>query len=459
MNITTSEDTPTTSTTTPTVEFHPTELGNAERFVAKFGADVLYNHEEKKWYEWTGQVWAKDRTGGMRLRMEQIAKAIMSEAASAEDHERRAKLAKWAIQSESNHNLRSSLAVAQSKVPVLTEEFNQDIYLLNLNNGILDLRTGDFLDHHRENMLTKISPVDYDPAAKCPRWEQFLTEVMDAATISFLQRAAGYSLTGFTGEHCLFLLYGLGRNGKSVFLAALQHILGDYALQTDWQSFTVSRNGGVQIRNDIARLHGARFVAAVESEKTARLAESLIKTLTGGDKITARFLYHEAFEFHPQFKLWLATNHKPNVVGTDEAMWSRVKLIPFDVTIPLEKRDKHLLDKLNAEASGILNWALEGLRMYNHDGLSESRAVTSATAEYRQHSDTLGHFITARCVLSETARTNPTELYAAYRTWAEFAGEYYVMNEREFATALEERGIRRGRTEKARFWKGIGLLQ
>jgi putative DNA primase/helicase len=287
---------------------------------------------------------------------------------------------------------------------------------------------------------------------------------MDEETIPFLQRAIGYSLTGLTVEHCFFLLFGLGRNGKSTFLSIIQYILGDYAMQTDWQSFAVAKNGGVQIRNDIARLHAARFVAAIESEKNVRLAESLIKALTGGDRITARFLYQESFEFEPQLKLWLATNHKPKVIGTDEAIWSRIKLIPFNVTVPPEKRDRHLSDKLKLEASGILNWALEGLRMYQQDGLRESKAVSDATELYRENSDVIQHFIDAKCVLARDGEIRASDLYGAYKFWVGASGEYQ-MNERDFGMTLEERGFKRARISARKdkpggvYWHGIQLNQ
>lgn len=448
----------------PTVDYHRTELGNAKRLVAACGDDIRFNPEQKKWYEWDGRVWAKDRIASVKVHMKGIADEMLQQAAGMPESAERTALIKWALQSESQHTISSSLALAESEpnVPVLTEQFDSDIYLLNVNNGTLNLRTGEFRDHKREDLLTKIAPVDYDPNAKCPRWEQFLREVMDEETIPFLQRAVGYSLTGFTGEHCFFLLHGLGRNGKSTFLKVLQYVLGDYSMQSDWQSFAIAKNGGVQIRNDIARLHGARFVVAIESEKTVRIAESLIKALTGGDRITARFLYQEAFEFEPQLKLWLATNHKPTVTGTDEAIWSRIKLVPFNVTFPAEKRDKHLEDKLKAEASGILNWALEGLRLYQQDGLKESAVVTAATAQYRDNSDVLQHFLNARCVVAKDGELRTSDLYTAYRYWAGDSGEY-TMNERDFGLTLEERGFKRTRISARKdkpaghYWHGIAL--
>lgn len=438
-----------------------TELGNAERLIDRFGEDVRYDHMQKDWYVWDGKRWTVDKSGAMKKRMTTVVREMLREAAGIEDDKAREAVLSWEKRSESDHVIRASIALAQSEVPILMEDFNKDLYLLSLNNGVLDLQTGEFREHQRDDKITKMSPIDYDPTAKCPRWEQFLREVMtgqNEATIPFLQRAAGYSLTGFTGEHCLFLLYGTGRNGKSVLIKTVQHVLGDYAMQADWQSFSIRKNsGGMEIREDIARLAGSRFVAAIESAEHVRLAENIVKAVTGGDRITARHLYKGSFEFEPQFKLWLATNHLPKITGTDEAIWSRIRLIPFTVTIPPEKRDKHLAEKLQAEAPGILNWALEGLKMYREDGLQTPHTVSAATANYRQESDLINRFFDSCCVCSEKAKVGAAELYAAYKRWTGEAGETYQMSEKEFKDTLLQRGVRQERKNVGLFWIGVAL--
>jgi len=440
-----------------------TELGNAERLVARFGEDIRYEHAQRDWYVWDGKRWIVDKVGALKRHMATVVREMLRQAADIKDDEMRRAFCSWQRQSESEHAIRASIALAQSLVPILIEEFNQNLYLLNLNNGVLDLKTLEFREHRRDDRITKIVPVDYDPAAQCPRWTQFLREVMtgeNEATIPFLQRAVGYSLTGFTGEHCLFLLHGSGRNGKSVFIKTVQHVLGDYAMQADWQSFSMRRNGaGMEIREDIARLAGSRFVAAIESAQHVRLAENVIKAVTGGDRITARYLYKGSFEFEPQFKLWLATNHLPKIVGTDEAIWSRIRLIPFTVTIPSERRDKELSEKLQAEASGILNWALEGLKMYWRDGLPVPQTISSAVANYRQESDVTNRFLDSCCVGGEKAKVGAAELYAAYKHWTDEAGENYQMSEKEFKNTLLSRGVRQERKRAGLFWIGLALAE
>jgi putative DNA primase/helicase len=278
----------------------------------------------------------------------------------------------------------------------------------------------------------------------------------DANTISFLQRIVGYSLTGDTREQALFLLYGMGANGKTTFLEVLRYIWGDYAMCAEFGSFVASRSSNV--RNDLARLAGARLVTAVESQFNRHLAEEVIKQITGGDTITARFLYGEYFEFRPQFKLFLATNHKPRVRGTDLAIWRRIHVIPFTVTIPGEDQDKALLEKLQREAAGILCWAMHGLADWRRSGLAPPATIVQATSEYRSEQDVLQLFIDERCIVDPEAQTSATELYAAYKAWCEAGGESTVCK-RDLGLALQERGFQSRRNARSRKWIGIRLLR
>jgi P4 family phage/plasmid primase-like protien len=306
-------------------------------------------------------------------------------------------------------------------------------------------------------LIGKIAPVNYDRDAKCPGWLNFLDTVADGnkELAAYLQRCIGYSLTGETIEHALFLLHGTGANGKSTFLEVLRHVFGEYAQTADFSSFLLSK--GQPIRNDLAKLNGARFVTATESEDGKRMAESVIKQLTGGDNVTARFLYSEHFEFKPAFKLWLGTNHKPVIAGTDNGIWRRIRLIPFEVCIPPERQDRKLVEKLKLEASGILNWALEGLAAWKAGGLQEPAIVKDATSEYRQEQDALMHFIAARCVLGEDAKCQARDLYVNYKNWAMDAGEWFTMNERQFSQALSERGFKYTSPQGTKWWKGLQL--
>jgi putative DNA primase/helicase len=275
--------------------------------------------------------------------------------------------------------------------------------------------------------MTKVAPAPYDADAKCPTWLAFLARIMNGnqPLIDFLQRAVGYSLTGTTGERCLLFLYGIGANGKSTFLEVLRALLAEYAQQADFTTF-LERKGDSGPRNDIARLFGARVVTSSEVGEGKRLNESLVKTLTGNDTVTARFLHAEFFEFSPQFKLWLAANHRPVIRGTDNAIWTRVRLVPFLVSIPEGERDLGLKDKLVAELPGILAWAVQGCLLWHEYGLGMPAAVQEATESYRRESDTLGAFLEDCTVAEADAATKATELYQAYKQWAEEAGEYQL---------------------------------
>ena len=347
-------------------------------------------------------------------------------------------------------------SVENTGIPVLPEQLDTDRWLLNVLNGTIDLRTGDLREHRRENLITKLAPVIYDPEAACPVWLAFLNRIMcnNDVVIDFLQRAIGYALTGDTREQCLFLLYGTGANGKSTFIETLRAMLGDYACQTDFTTFLVSRSDAV--RNDLAALRGGRFVSAVEVESGRHLNEALVKQVTGGDAITARFLYQEFFTFLPQFKIFLAANHKPVIWGTDDGIWRRIRLIPFTETIPVSEQDKNLLAKLRSELPGILNWAIEGCLAWQRSGLGEPEEIDFATEMYREESDPVGCFIEDCCEINPEAKTQARKLYEAFREWCEDSGEL-AMNKKRFGMRLEEREFKKTRIGNMRGWLGLKL--
>jgi putative DNA primase/helicase len=437
---------------------HHTDLGNARRLVAEFGRNLHFCYELGKWLVWDGEIWDTDNSGIVDHFAKDTVRNIYLEAGGATNDGDRSSLSKHALKSEAEARLRSMVNLARSEpdIPVKISQLDADPWLLNCRNGTIDLRTGKLLPHHPENLCTKIIPVAYDPHAKCSTWISFLRRVMEENPdlIKFLQRAIGYALTGVTSEQLLFFLYGTGANGKSTFIETVRQLLGDYSQQADFDTFVTKKNDGP--RNDLARLKGARLVAAVEAAQGRYLAEHVIKQVTDGDTITARFLYHEYFDFVPQFKLFLVANHKPVIVGTDEAIWRRIRLVPFDVRIPDEERDKQLLDKLRSELPGILAWAVRGCLKWQADGLGEPEAVSAATADYRREMDVMADFIEERCVRGEHETADAGMLYDVFKDWAEKNGEE-VLTQKKFGTQLRERGLEAARKRGHRCWVGLRL--
>lgn len=441
-------------------QFKLSELGNAERLVARHGKDIRYCHEWNKWLVWAGTHWEIDLTGEVERRAKETIRAIYSEAAEIEDEEKRATLAKHAAKSETNRAISAmvNLAKTEQGIPVLSDQLDSDIWLLNCKNGTLDLRTGELRPHNRKDYITRIILTEYNPYADFEEWAKFLERIMNGnrELISFLQRAVGYSLTGSTREQCLFMLCGSGANGKTTFLEAIAETLSDYAQRTPTDTLLSKDTGGIS--NDVARLKGARFVIASEVEEGRKMAESLVKQMTGGEKITARFMRAEYFEFKPHFKLWIGTNHKPVIRGTDHhAIWRRIKLIPFNVTIPEPERDKELPNKLRKEKAGILNWAVMGCMDWLKDGLGEPEEVVKATGEYRSEMDVLARFISDCCVTNTQKCTKSSELYKKYAEWAR-EGNEFILSQTKFNAKLIEKGFKKLNRSSGYYWEDISIV-
>jgi putative DNA primase/helicase len=319
--------------------------------------------------------------------------------------------------------INSLVQLSRAKLRVDWAEIDKARNLIGLADGaIYDLSCMQVVDQSQA-LVTKTVGANFDQDAECPNWTKFLDRTFDGAreVIAFVRRAVGYTLSGEVGEQCLFLLIGTGANGKSTFINALNHLFGDYAATVPMHTLTIQRSGGEQT-NDLALLPGKRFVAASEGEPGQRLAESRIKLMTGGDQISCRRLYQEYFAFEPQFKLWLATNSLPRISGVDEAIWRRIRVIRFPVTIPVEERDPDLSYALQSELPGILNWALEGYRNWKQQKLNPPEQVTKATGEYRLDNDTVGQFIEACCEKDPWAITTAKDLYDRYAGWSEQSG-------------------------------------
>jgi len=446
--------------------FPLTDLGNAERLIARHGADLRYDVDSGVWLAWTGKLWQPDVTGRVDRLAREVVRGLYDLLKDCTDSRERDDLYGHIKRSESDTRLGAMVKLAKfcSGVPVQSKDLDRDPWALNVLNGTLDLRTGELHPHRREDLITKLAPVEHDERAACPRWERFLSEIFagDGELISFVQRAAGYSLTGDTSEQCFFMLHGNGSNGKSTMLTALREILADYHRKAGTDTLI---NRDESASNDIARLRGARMVSAIEASPGRKLAEALVKELTGGDAMRARFLYQEFFEFVPEFKLWLACNHLPHIDGQEYAMWRRIRLIPFkvqfqDADAPTGPyKDMMLPDKLRMEYPGILAWLVRGCLAWQSEGLGTARAVKAATGKYREDMDVLADFFAECCVIHPDAKAKSSVLYATYSEWAKGRGEKYPLAGRTFSQRLEERGTFEKRVwGQGKFWLGIGLL-
>lgn len=374
------------------------DVFNARVFAATYENKILWKRHHGGWFVWDGTAWRVD---------EDIIKSCMIhifDAMRLRQYEGTPEMRDAWIRhvKSTGQNARLEAAMNCAKTFSTTEDiFDRDPFLLNCRNGVIDLKTGMLLKHNSLFYQTKICSVAYNPKAECPRWQQFLKEIFleDIGMIHYIQKVIGYALTGSIKEECFFILYGTGGNGKSKFIEVISDILNSYAVACSSKTILQKENSG--INNDVARLAGARFVRTSENNRNLNLDDSLMKSLTGGDKITARFLHCEHFEFRPMCKIFLSTNHKPGIGGTDDGIWRRIRMIPFDLKLKPEQIDRDLGDKLKLEAEGILNWAVEGCLLWQLDGLQSPLKVEKAILEYKEEEDRIGGFIEDECEIIE----------------------------------------------------------
>lgn len=435
-----------------------TETGNAERLVARHGVDMRWVAAFRKWFVWDSTRWVEDTHGQVERWAKETVRSIARDAHALPEDERKAAL-KHATKSESAAQRAAMVRLAQSEegVAVVPADFDTDPLVLNCRNGVLDLRTGTLRSHRREDYCRRLAPVAYDPKAKAPTFEKFLRRVQpDADVRAFLQRAVGYSLTGRTDEQKLLLLHGYGANGKSTLVELLHDLLGDYA--TTLPREALAARSGDRATNDLARLDGARYATVMEFEDSAHLNEHVVKQLTGGDRVSARFLYGEWFDFRPQATLWVSTNHRPVIRGTDDGIWRRFLLVDFPVSIPEDERDPTLPARLREELPGVLRWAVEGALAWQREGLNPPATVLAATDAYREDSDVIGTFLDDRCEVGDGLSVTKDALYGAYEVWCSNAG-LKPMSKIAFGRKVKERGFTDARVGKAKVhvWNGIDV--
>ena len=422
-------------------------MGNAQRFIDLFGEDARYNYTAKKWLCWNGKYWRPDEDGEAERKADIAVESMKREAEyyEAQDEAAATAFAKHMKSSRSNKSKGNMLREAQHKLPIMPHELDAHPFAFNTPSGIVSLKNGKILPHERKYFITKIAGTDIAEShggsrlQGCPVWERFLNDIFggDADLIRYIQKAVGYSLTGSISEQCMFILLGDGHNGKSTFLEAIRGVLGDYCSNMQAETIMMKSFAG-GINSDIARLNKARMVTSSEPNEGVRLNEGLIKQITGGDAVTARKLFENEFEFRPEFKLWLAANHKPIVRGTDTGIWRRLHVIPFNVRIPPEKADKGLENKLRGEYPAILKWAIEGCILWQAEGLHMPKAVLDMVKEYRREMDVISAFVEEKCECGEAFYARASALYAAYSEWCEKNNEYHMSNTK-FAAEMSKR--------------------
>jgi putative DNA primase/helicase len=451
-----------------------TDTGNAERLVALYGCDIRFSVEMKKWLVWDGRRWNSEDSRRIKLLAKRTMRKMYTQAAAIDGNDAREKAEKHARKSESAAGIGAMLTCAEYEegIPAVADELDRNPYLLNFLNGTLDLKDGTLYKHRSEDVITKLVHFDFDPQAKCPLFLQFINRIMGASPeaseadleradrlVSYLQKCFGYSLTGDVAEKAVFCLFGAGNNGKTTLLEIIRFILTEYSTQVLIDSLMMhhSRESNASLA-DLGDLRGARFVTTSESEEGQRLAVGKLKYLTQGmGEIKTCRKYENPIKFIATHKLFLDANHKPVIRGAEKAVWNRLKPIPFTVTISAEEMDKKLLEKLKAEAPGILAWMFEGYQTWRSEGLGDPPEVAEASAAWQAESDRFPAFLEEKCVLALEAWVPVSQLWSAYQNWCEVNNERFIMPKTSFDERLESLGCKKRMRNDGtvRAWVGI----
>lgn len=425
-------------------DYDLTDTGNAQRFIDKFGDNIRYNFDNKYWMIWDGKTWVRDAVQIVKNKVDLMINEMKEEIVSEPNEKYAQEMFKNVKHLSSNSGKEAMLKEAMhiGKTPVRNSDFDKNIYLLNCENGVVDLRTGKLMPHNRDYMMSKNTHIEVDMENEPKVWMKCVSDIFknSKGLIDFVHKAVGYSLTGSTEEQCFFQCYGNGSNGKTVFINAIMNILGDYALNAQVDSIlTRGKSGsGGAASPDIARMNGARFVRTNEPEEGARFNEGLVKQLTGSDTITARFLYGGDFEFSPIFKLWILCNYKIVVRGTDKGIWRRMRLIPFEATFEGASADKQIENKLKEELPQILGWAVKGCLAWQKEGLEMPTEVEIATKAYRQEMDIIESFLNDCVKIVPNGREKANDVFLSYKKWAQDGNEW-CMSQSKFGTELAKK--------------------
>lgn len=432
-----------------------TDMANARRMHRRHGANLHYT-VERGWLVWSGRHWQiDDKAVAVAQLAKESAESMLDEIRTAPDQKQAFKDAKAAAQKRA---IEASIWLARSEPGIYQQlvTFDADPMILNVGNGIIDLTTGELNPHEQDARCTMLAGCDYDAHAVAPRWRQFVSEVCleNVELMDYIQRMCGYLLTATVQEHCLFFLHGGGRNGKSVLVETIMKVMGDYACAAEPEMLMTRKHAGIP--NDVARLRGRRAVFLNETNQGHRFDEAKLKNLTGGDKLNARFLREEFFDFAPTHKLCLRGNHKPTVNGTDEGIWSRLRLIPFNLRLAPADVDQSLPNALARELPGILAWCVQGCLQWQQHGLATPQVILDAMADYRTESDTLGRFIDEGCTLGPRLKVSTNALFGRYREYCEAACERYL-SAKDFPSEMERRGFQRVKSHGLKYFQGVEL--
>lgn len=429
--------------------FHLTDDGNSNRFVRTYGDNYRFVEDLGGWHRWTDIGWVRVSENIVKRTMLEIPKIILEDAKRVPDVTTRQRFRRFSLESESNARVSSALNLAKTHPTIFktSDEFDSHPEQIACMNGMLDLRTGEIRRFGRDDLFTKNTGVVYDPDFTLKAWDDFLLTATDGddELIRYLQMAAGYTLTGLTKEECFFILSGPTASGKSTYLDGLVAAMGSYHDTTPAETFMQKYGAQTAGREEFVKFAGTRLIVTSELPEGKRFDDSLIKRLTGGDRISARLLYSESFNFKPQFKLWMATNHDP--VTQDDAMFRRIKRVPFSHTIPVDKRDGNLKPLIaDPEVGGraVLAWAVKGAQEYLKEGrLVTPHSVQMSTDRYRQEQDMFTQFIQEVLERHTGSVVKLTEAYARYKIWAQDANEH-PLRRPQFVQKLAEQSIEVG---------------
>lgn len=444
----------------------PGDIANGRLFASRNRGKLIYVYPARKWAAWNGQRWLWCESGEALEAAKKAVDHLLDRAVAAlkanpNDPEVKRQM-QQAAKSTDERRLNSMLNLAQSEVGMGIAhmgELDSNPWLLNVENGVVDLKTGTLLDHHQTMLHTKMCNAMYLPGAPCPMWKKFLSDVFqgDQNLIDYIQRALGYSMTGLVSEEVLFFMFGFGANGKSVFINTIINVLADYAMTAPASMLALRRNDDKgRASPEMARMVGARFAVANETQSGDRLDEQLVKVLVSRERIAARQLYGDYFEFMPTHALWVRGNHKPIVTGDDHGIWRRIQLIPFARTFKPSEIDPQLEEKLSRERDGILTWMVEGCIKWQSEGLNPPAAVLKASAQYRKESDVLGQWLDEDCDIDQSYREEQKRVFARYQNWCRDSG-FRAMTKAQFTRKLYERGCAEGWTGKDRQYVGLKL--